>query len=298
MKIMVFGSLNMDHVYRVNRFTAPGETVASLELSDICGGKGLNQSIAIQNAGMNVMHAGCVGVKDGAPLLRFLEEKGVDTHLVSLVDLPSGHTVIQVNQKTGENAILLYGGANQAVDEAMIDKALLELGAGDLLVMQNEISAMSLLMGKAHEKGIKLVLNPSPIEGVVQNFPLQLVDIFFLNEYEAMSLAGCNQQAEEALVQIFPKAKFIVTYGEKGAAVIGAGKKRRWVDGIRVEAVDTTGAGDTFLGYYISRMAAGASDEICLQYAAQAAALCVERLGAAQAIPLLKEVEQALGSRK
>lgn len=293
MKIMVFGSLNMDHVYRVNRFTAAGETVPSLGLDDICGGKGLNQSIAIQNGGRDVLHAGCVGADDGEPLLQFLQGKGVDTHLISLVNMPSGHTIIQVNGK-GENAILLYGGANQAVDEKMIDASLQELDACDLLVMQNEISQMPLLMKKAQEKGVRLVLNPSPIEGVLENFPLHLVDLFFLNEYEAMALAGSHDQVEEALLQKYPGAKFVVTYGAKGAAVISKGQKRLWHDGLSVEAVDTTGAGDTFLGYFISRMAGGAADEECLRYATQAAALCVQRFGAAQAIPLLNEVENEL----
>lgn len=151
MKIMVFGSLNMDHVYRVQHIALPGETIPSFGLEDICGGKGLNQSAAIQNAGIDVMHAGCVGEEDGEPLLAFLRSKGVDTHLVDQRSVPSGHTVIQVND-AGENCIILYGGANQAVDETLIDRALLELAAGDLLVMQNEISRMPLLMSKAHAK--------------------------------------------------------------------------------------------------------------------------------------------------
>ena len=295
MKIMVFGSLNMDHVYRVNRFTQAGETVPSLDLKNICGGKGLNQSIAIQNGGAEVMHVGCVGTDDGAPLIRFLQDKGVDTHLISQRDVPSGHTVIQVNPK-GENCILLYGGANQEVDELMISHAIEELVEGDVLVMQNEISNMPLLITKAHAKGLMLVLNPSPVVGVLENFPLHLVDLFFLNEHEAMALTAADDQVEEALVQKYPDAKFVVTYGDKGAAVVCRARKRLWIDALKVQAIDSTGAGDTFLGYYVSRLVRGATDEECLEYATQAAALCVQRFGAAQAIPFLEEVELAMST--
>ena len=295
LKIMVFGSLNMDHVYRVKRFTQAGETIASLGLENICGGKGLNQSIAIQNSGTNVMHAGCIGIDDGEPLLAFLDSKGVNTHLISRVNVPSGHTIIQVNQQ-GENCILLYGGANQQVDEKMIDHALEELEAGDLLVMQNEISNLPMLMMKAHSKGVRLVLNPSPIEGVLENFPLHLVDLFFLNEHEAVSLTGTDEYVEEALVLKYPDAKFVLTYGAKGAVVVSGGEKRIWADALEVKAIDTTGAGDTFLGYFLSCMVRGNTDAECLKYATQAAALCVQRFGAAQAIPILEEVELALSS--
>lgn len=293
MKIMVFGSLNMDHVYHVQHIVQPGETVPSHSLEDICGGKGLNQSTAIKNAGADVMHAGCVGEEDGEPLLAFLRSKGVDIRLVCRKGVPSGHTVIQVND-AGENCILLYGGANQLVDEELIDRALEELSSGDLLVMQNEISHMPLLMTKAHARGIRLVLNPSPIEGVLENLPLQLVDLFFLNEHEAQALTGTDEDVEAALLKRYPAARFVVTYGAKGAVVIGNDGTRLWADGLKVKAADTTGAGDTFLGYFISRLAKGADDLECLRYATQAAALCVQRAGAAQSIPVLQEVEAAL----
>lgn len=141
---------------------------------------------------------------------------------------------------------------------------------------------------------MRLILNPSPIEGVLENLPLQLVDLFFLNEHEAEALTGASENVETALLKKYPAARFVVTYGAKGAAIVENGRARIWSDGLKVQAIDTTGAGDTFLGYFVSRLAIGASSEECLRYATQAAALCVQRAGAAQAIPVLREVEIAM----
>ena len=293
LKTMVMGSINIDYVYRVARFTQPGVTVPATALAKGWGGKGLNQSVAIRSGGADVLLAGCVGREDSAGLLAFLGEKGVDTHLVARADMPTGHTIIQVNE-TGENSMLIYGGANQAVDGALIDRALAALSPGDLLVMQNEISNMPLLLTRAREKGVRMILNVSPVEGAPDSLPLETVDLFFLNEHEAKAVARTDTDVEGALLRRYPAAKFVITYGAKGAAVAAAGANRLWADARRVRAVDTTGAGDTFLGYYVSRMAQGAADEECLRYATQAAALCVQRPGAAPSIPLLEEVERAL----
>jgi len=297
LKTMVMGSLNIDHVYRVAHFTQPGVTVRACSLDTVCGGKGLNQSIAIQNGGTNVLLAGCVGRADSAPLIALLQNKGVDTHLIARKDLPTSHTVIQVND-AGENSILLCGGANDAVDNALIDQALSELNPGDLLVMQNEIAQMPSLMNKAHAKGIRLVFNASPFECVPDSLPLDKVDIFFLNEHEAKVLARAEADVESALLRQYPTAKFVITYGARGAAVIAQTKQRLWMEALKVRVIDTTGAGDTFLGYFVSRMAKGSTDEECLRYASQAAALCVQRCGAAPAIPLLEDVERALAGKE
>jgi ribokinase len=297
LKTMVMGSLNIDHVYRVAHFTQPGVTVRSCALDTVCGGKGLNQSIAIQNGGTDVLLAGCVGKADSDQLFALLHSKGVDTHLIARKDLPTGHTVIQVND-AGENSILLCGGANDAVDDALIDRALAELNPADLLVMQNEIAQMPSLMTKAHAKGIRLVFNASPLESMPDSLPLDKVDLFFLNEHEAKVLARTEAHVESALLRQYPEAKFVITCGARGAAVVAHSRQRLWADALKVLAVDTTGAGDTFLGYFVSRMASGSTDEECLRYATQAAALCVQRHGAAPAIPLLAEVKRALAGQQ
>lgn len=293
MKVLNFGSLNLDFIYRVHDFVKPGQTLHTLSRRVLCGGKGLNQSVALQAGGACVFHGGCVGQDDGGSLLDFLAERQVDIRHVRKLDAPSGHTVIQVNDQ-GENCILLFGGANQAVEEVQIDATLRDFSPGDLLVTQNEISSMPSLMRKAKAIGMKLILNPSPIENVADFLPLELVDLFFVNGAEAAALACDAAQPEAALLERYPAAKIIVTYGSAGAAVLQHGKPRLWQDALKVKPVDTTGAGDTFLGYFVGRMAKGASDEECLRYATQAAALCVQRPGAAPSIPLLHEVEAAM----
>lgn len=293
MKIMVIGSINIDYVYRVARFTQPGVTVSASSLEKGWGGKGLSQSVSIRSGGSDVLLAGCVGRDDSAELLTFLRDKGVDTHLVSRTDKPTGHTIIQVNE-AGENSMLNFGGANRAVDGALIDRALDELALGDLLVMQNEIANMPLLLTRARAKGVRMILNVSPVEGALDCLPLETVDLFFLNEHEAKAVARTDTEVENALLGRFPASTFVITYGAKGAAVLAAGVKRLWADAHKVCAVDTTGAGDTFLGYYVSLLAQGANNKECLRYATQASALCVQRPGAAFSIPMMHEVEQAL----
>ncbi len=296
MRILNFGSLNLDYVYRVHAFVRPGETAASLGREVVCGGKGLNQSVALRQSGASVWHAGCVGAEDGQPLLDLLSARGVDTGLVRKVDVPSGHTVIQVNDE-GENCILLFGGANQAVGCEQIAQTLAHFGKGDLLVMQNEISGMPELMRAAKERGMALALNPSPVAGAESALPIGLADWLFVNEEEAAALAGGGTRDVEIRISArYPAARIVITYGARGAAAVGGGRERAWQEARRVKPVDTTGAGDTFLGFFLGRMSQGRPETECLRYAAQASALCVQRKGAAPSIPALAEVERALGA--
>lgn len=155
MKILNFGSLNIDYVYKVDHIVQRGETQHSISRSVFSGGKGLNQSVALAKAGLPVHHAGCIGA-GGEFLLDMLHESGVDTLLVKVLqDTPSGHTVIQ-NSKDGDNCILLFGGANQCITKEFCDEVLANFSAGDYLVLQNEISSIPHLIKKAHERGCRL----------------------------------------------------------------------------------------------------------------------------------------------
>ena len=174
MNILCFGSLNLDKVYRVHHFVQPGETVSGLSLEEHCGGKGLNQSVAMAKAGGRVWHAGCVGRSDGQPLLQTLENSGVDISLVRRLDHPTGHAIIQV-EESGQNCILLYGGANQQITTEQIDETLAQFQAGDLLVLQNEINNLPYLMEAASRKGLTIVLNPSPMDASILALPLEHV---------------------------------------------------------------------------------------------------------------------------
>ena len=164
MKVLNFGSLNIDMVYSVDHVVRPGETTASAELRYFCGGKGLNQSVALARAGMEVCHAGCVGA-DGGRLISLLRDNGVDTSLVTKSESPSGHAIIQVD-RDGQNSILLFGGANMEITPEQIENAVRNFSAGGRLFLQNEINGISEIIGAAHERGLEIVFNPSPFANV------------------------------------------------------------------------------------------------------------------------------------
>ena len=152
-KILNFGSLNIDNVYRVDKFVSPGETKLATSMQRFIGGKGNNQTVAIARAGGKVCHAGCVGM-DGAHILDALRKENVDTQFVSKVNTPTGRANIQVDD-AGENCIILYGGANQKVTKKDIDRVLSDFKDGNLVLLQNEISEVDYLIYSAKEKGFK-----------------------------------------------------------------------------------------------------------------------------------------------
>ena len=294
MRILSFGSLNTDYVYQVPHILRGGETLSSTARNVYCGGKGLNQSIAMARAGADVYHAGAVGEGDGEALIAALAESGVHTDgIARLHGTSSGHTVIQV-ASDGQNCILLFGGANRLITETMAEGMLAPFAAGDILVLQNEISALSEIMRIAAQKGMRIVLNPSPADENLALLPLMLVDTFVLNEVEAEVLTDQTyaKQQMEALSERFPHAEILLTLGKDGCLYQNGQCGERYSQkAYVVAAVDTTAAGDTFLGYFVARRAAGASVETALQLATAAATLCVLHEGAAPSIPMMEQVD-------
>lgn len=297
MKILNFGSLNIDYTYRVDHFVRGGETLSSHGLETYTGGKGLNQSIALSKSGSEVWHAGAVGEADGGFLLEALEAAGVHTELVARTGGKTGHAIIQ-KAVDGGNCILLYGGANQAITREQVDRVLEGFAAGDYLVLQNEINEIGYIMEQAHQKGMVLVLNPSPMDGKITGYPLDYVDCFLLNEIEAEDICGRHgMEGEQLLKQLagrFPKARIVLTLGGDGAMYWDG--ERMFRQGIyQVEAADTTAAGDTFTGYFITAVSKGMTPQEALDLAARAAAIAVSRPGAAPSIPDREEVERFHG---
>ena len=289
MKIINFGSINIDHVYSVDHFVRPGETLKSESYALFSGGKGANQSFALARAGASVMHAGKVG-PEGAWLKEKLQDGGVDVSLVKVVDAPTGHAIIQVN-KEGENAIIIYGGANRTFKDTDIEKILEQAEAGDYLLLQNEINAVDTVLQKAKNRGLTVVFNPAPMTKSVKNYPLELVDIFIVNEIEGEALIAENDPDAilDAMQRRYPKSRTVLTRGKSG--VIYADKEQRIeVPALKVKAVDTTGAGDTFIGYFLAELSRGSAIERCLQMGVKASAICVTRKGAADSIPRLEEL--------
>ena len=291
MKILNFGSLNLDYTYRLDHFVKPGETEASQSRTLACGGKGLNQSVALAKCGAEVYHAGAVGKLDGDILTDTLKRAGVNTDRIRVLgDVPSGSAFIQVTE-SGENAIVLDGGANQAITKQDVTEVLSGFEKGDWLLLQNEISEIPFIMEKAHELGMKIVLNPSPMNDSVLAMPLEYVDYFLLNEAEAAALAGNAEGALAALIRRFPNAAILITLGSQGCVFSEQGKMTAQ-PAFPVKPVDTTGAGDTFTGFFIGSLALGKDTAQALETAAKAAAISVTRKGASTSIPSLEEVNR------
>lgn len=292
MKILNLGSLNIDRTYTVEAFVQPKETIHAVNYEEFCGGKGLNQSVAAAKAGADVYHAGAVGA-DGNMLINMLEKSGVKTDYLLRLAGASGHAVIQLD-KSGQNNIIICGGANRRIEKEYIDNVLVNFNEGDILLLQNEISNVEYAMEAAKARGLKIIYNPAPMDENVWKCNLELVDCFVVNEIEGRLLAEIESDEPiliiEALRNKFPKASFVLTLGENGAYYFNC-DMTIFQDICKVDTVDTTGAGDTFCGYFVAGIAEGLTAEENLQRASKASAIGVGRKGAAQSIPTLKEIE-------
>ena len=292
MKVLNFGSMNLDYVYSVDHMVAPGETLASCGMNTFCGGKGLNQSIALAKAGVPVFHAGMVG-EEGDVLLETCRAGGVNADFVRQIPGKSGHTIIQVD-KNGQNCILLYGGANRSMTREYIDEVLSGFDQGDILLLQNEINLLDYIIDQAYEKNMTIILNPSPYDSALDACDFGKVSMFLLNEVEGAQVTGetDTEKILEKLKEIYPDARVVLTLGSEGSVYQYGDQQYR--QGIfRVEPVDTTAAGDTFTGYFISSIIEGMPVKQGLLLAAKASAIAVSREGATASIPLREEVLSA-----
>lgn len=288
MKVLNLGSLNYDYVYSVDHIAAPGETISSTQTTTFLGGKGLNQSIALARAGVPVYHAGQVG-EDGDELLSACTENGVNHHLIRKVPGKSGHTVIQVD-KNGQNSILLYGGSNRSLSRDYISEALSFLDKNDILLLQNEINDIPYIIEQAYAKEIQIFLNPSPFDNSLVEC-LDKISMFLLNEIEGEQITG-KKNAEDMLSEFsrtYPNAKVVLTLGA-GGSFYQDRQNRFHQDIFSVPVVDTTAAGDTFTGFFISSLIDGKAIPECLRLAAKAASIAVSKKGATSSIPYLQEV--------
>ena len=289
MKVLNFGSVNIDYVYQMEHFIRPGETAPCEALTTGCGGKGLNQSIALAKAGTAVYHAGLYG-REGQFLLDKMNAAGVDTSLMRPGDGPNGHAIIQV-EKTGQNCIILYGGTNRQVTDGYVDEVLSHFEKGDVLVLQNEINNMPYIMQKAHEKGLRIAFNAAPYGPEVLEYPLETVTWLIVNEVEGAGLSGKEDFSDiaETLVRKYPGVTVMLTMGKSGCLYKSEAETVR-VPACHVDAVDTTAAGDTFIGYFVRGMIENLPARETLRQATVASAIAVTRPGAADSVPALSEV--------
>ncbi len=304
-KALVFGALNLDYVYQMKNFVQAKQTVSSLGREIFCGGKGLNQALAMKRSGVDVKLAGAVGEGDSELLLEELKKAQISDDLIMRKTCPSGHAIIQTIAN-GENCILLYGGANQAICKEDVDQALKQFGKGDMILLQNEIAQMDYIMHVAQEKEMILVFNPSPMDEKLFSYPLAYVDYFVVNEEEGRMLCegkGVGLASHDGaallggLIQVFPQKRIILTLGAKGS-YYSDGTVIHIQPAYEVEAVDTTAAGDTFTGYLFGSLFKGETVQRAMDLAARASAIACGRKGAGPSIPTWDEVQKWNGQAK
>lgn len=291
MKVFNFGSINIDRVYRVPHLVQPGETLASVSLETVLGGKGANQSVALARAGIDVRHIGRIGASD-AWAAEQMADAGVGIDAVELMDGASGHAIIQVDDH-GENSIILHGGANRSFDRATLEKQLVSAEPGDWLLMQNECNAIEVAFDIAQRLELSIAFNPAPMSEQVLQLPVERCAVLIVNETEAADLAG-TEDPDEALAVLaarYPDTRLVLTLGSKGALLQHAGRQVR-ESALAVKVVDTTGAGDTFVGYFLAGLIQGLDETSSLRRACRAAALAVTVAGATPSIPTLSAVDR------
>ena len=293
MKVLNIGSMNLDLVYSVDHIVQPGETEASFSLDTFLGGKGLNQSMALAKAGVEVYQGGMIG-EDGQVFLDACTEYGVKANYIRTIPGKSGHAVIQ-RDRNAQNCILLYGGANQMLTESYVDEVLADFGTGDILLLQNEVNMMRYIVEKAYEKGMQIALNPSPFNEKLDAVDMEKISIFLMNEVEGNQITGLTEPDEiiAEMLRRFPMAKIVLTLGKDGAVYADA-EQKHFQPIFKVEAVDTTAAGDTFTGYFLAGLLEGMSVPEILKMSAKASSIAVTREGAVPSIPYRHEVMQAL----
>lgn len=289
MKVLCFGSANLDHVYKVDHFTVPGETQGCLEYNIKCGGKGVNQAIAMSLAGNDTYFAGIIG-SDGGLLKDALVDKGVCIDYMKISNRPTGHAIIEVDQ-SGQNHILLYGGTNKEIDFEYIDEVLSHFSKGDIVVLQNEINNVPYIIERCYEKEMKIFFNAAPYDKTVQNYPIEKVTWLVVNETEGAALS--NEEDYEKILQTlkqkYPHTHILFTMGKEGSRVL-TDKEDVKVEALKVNAIDTTGAGDTYIGYFVRGIVEEMSLLETAQMATKASAIAVTRFGAVDSIPRYEEV--------
>lgn len=302
-RLLNFGSINIDYVYQVAHFLRAGETHEAKERAIFMGGKGLNQTVAALRSGLSVSHAGVLG-KDGAFLYDFMQKAGIDVRFLKIEnDCATGHTVIQVTPDA-ENAILYFAGTNHNLTNEHIKSALNDLTEGDYVLIQNEVNRVETVLSEAKRRNLFTVFNPAPYSDAVQSYPLECVDALIVNETEAQGILKTKETDENHLLDElrvrFPKAMIFLTLGSRGMScdLPQEINGRLHFKAYRVKAVDTTGAGDTFVGYALRAIMNYAKEKnidhfkVLIEEAMLAAAISVTRQGAVPSIPTLAEVKE------
>lgn len=289
MKILNFGSCNIDYVYKVENFVRAGETISAFSSSEYPGGKGLNQAVAAARAGGSVFFAGNIG-EDGLFLKELLENSGANTKYLKINKTRTGNAIIQID-KSGENCIIVSAGANALLDEAYIKSVTADFSRGDICMLQNETPCTDCIIKQAKACGMTVIWNPSPMNEKITDNAIGMCDYIIVNKTEGRVLTG-KEEAEDilkALLKKYPHTKTVLTLGKNGS-IYSDGAVMVKQPSFKAEPVDTTGAGDTFTGYFAAMISKRKTAAEALKIASAAAAIATEKQGAASSVPVLAEV--------
>ena len=299
--ILVVGSLNADLVVRAPRFPQPGETISGEDLQVIPGGKGANQAVAAARQETNVSMLGRVGEDNfGAFLLENLKSNRVDSQLIQRDDASTGTAIIVVDAN-GQNSIVLSAGANGKVTDADVNSA--SFSDFSLLLLQLEIPTPTVLSAarRAHESGLRVILNPAPANKL-SNELISLADYLIPNETELSLLTGLpvndmnsTEWAARALLEIGAK-NVIVTMGSNGALIV-TNSQVTHIETYTVNVVDTTAAGDAFIGGFAAAFLRDKSLEEAVRYGCACGALATTKFGAQPSLPRKEEVQRFMSLR-
>ena len=284
--VVVVGSANLDLVATLDHLPKPGETIVALDYAEHAGGKGVNQAVACARMGARTAFVGCVGNDDAGIFLRgVLENEGIDTTMLRVVDMPTGRAFINVDSR-GENEIVVVSGANTQVGVAQNP---LVLPTSHVLLMQLEIplATVSAALTLARNSGTLTVLNPAPYKSLTEDV-LSLVDVIVPNETESAACGGTNALLKAGVATV------VTTLGEKGA-VINTASSETSIAPHKVVAVDTVGAGDAFIGALSAELARGATISDAASVGAVAGALATTVHGAVPSLPKQDVVRKAMG---
>lgn len=299
MKLIVLGSINVDSIYQVDRFPQPGETISVKNKQTAPGGKGANQAVAAVRSGAEVTFVGAVGDdSEGQRMVKILQKEGIDTENIQVDDQNGTGSAVITLDASGQNDIMVYGGANQALKKADWNKILRN---GDFIVAQLETpqEVTRAAFKQAKESGLVTVLNPAPAAKLLPDL-LVYTDIIIPNETEAEKLTEIPADNEENLAKISASfaekgvATTIITLGEVGV-YYSTSREKGSVSAFEVKTVDTTAAGDTFIGALISQLDPSlANIKTAITYAQKASSIAVQKMGAMPSIPDGEEVKRAL----
>lgn len=300
--VVVLGSINVDTTYHVNRFPQPGETIAAQSKSSAPGGKGANQAVAAARSGAQTAFVGAVGSdNEGQYMLEALKENDIDTSHINIDKYHGTGSAAITLDANGQNDIMVYGGANQAMQPGEFGDLSELLTHTDFLIAQFETpQAVALdLFKQAKEQGVTTILNPAPAHEIMPEL-LQYTDVIAPNETECALLTGIELTDEDSMLKSADYFRergvkhLLITLGDRGV-FYSTPDDHGLVPAFKVKAVDTTAAGDTFIGALCSQLEKDlANVEDSLRYAQRASSLTVQRMGAMPSIPTGEDVKAAL----